>query len=115
MLAGGITAALCLTLLLIPGLIHWLFQIASDPATIVMSRRAAMLFLGLSIIVWRSRNETASPLRQTVCFGVSAAMGGLLCLGLIEFINGTVGIGIALAVVTELFFAAAFWKHATAQ
>lgn len=113
-----ITAVFCglaVTLLLWPAVIHWLFQITSDPATDVMSRRASMLFAGLSVIVWKMRSAPDSPLRQGICFGVTISLAGLAMIGCIELMSGTVGIGILLAVIAELYLVAhlvRFWRGA---
>lgn len=114
-LITAVFGTLSVTLLLWPAVIHWLFQITSDPATDVMSRRAAMLFAGLSVIVWQARTAPDSPLRQGICFGVIVGLGGLAMIGCIELISGTVGIGITLAVIAELYLVAhlvRFWRGA---
>ena len=110
LLTGTVLSALSLVLLLAPGVIHWLFQIESAEATDVMSRRAAMLFLGLSVMVYGARSAPPSPLRASVALGVTLCMGGLLILGVVEFARGAVGPGIWLAIVVEAFFAAAFLR-----
>lgn len=114
---GGIIAAtfaaLSLTLLVWPEVIHWLFQIASDPATDVMSRRAAMLFAGLATLMWQARLAEDSPLRRSLCLGVSVALAGLAILGVAELVRGAVGAGIVLAIGVVLVFAAvllSFWR-----
>jgi hypothetical protein len=114
-LITAVFGTLSVTLLLWPAVIHWLFQITSDPATDVMSRRAAMLFAGLSFIVWQARTAPDSLLRQGICFGVIVGLGGLAMIGCIELISGTVGIGITLAVIAELYLVAhlvRFWRGA---
>ncbi|MEQ6203876.1 hypothetical protein ABMC88_12540 [Sulfitobacter sp. HNIBRBA2951] len=90
-------------------MIHWLFQVASDPATDVMSRRAAMLFAGLATLMWQARLAEDSPLRRSLCLGVSVALAGLAILGVAELVRGAVGAGIGV----ELVFAAvllSFWR-----
>jgi hypothetical protein len=108
-LAGTITAALCFTLLFAPGLIHWLFQIDSTSGADVMSRRAAMLFAGLSTLAFLTSEATTSELRRTTCAVVCITMAGLAVLGLFEWIRGAVGAGIILAITVELFFV--YWFH----
>lgn len=111
LVSASVTAALSITLVFVPGLIHWLFQINNDPGTIVMSRRAGMLFLGLCLILFMSRNEPPSNLRQAVTLAIALTMFGLVCVGLYEYLKGTVGGGIWLAILTEAFFVAAFLRH----
>lgn len=110
LLAGVVMVGLSLTLLCAPGLIHWLFQIDSMSGTDVMSRRAAMLFAGLAVIVLQTRHAAPHPLRQSISLGIAVTMGGLICVGLFEFMRGTVGIGIWLAIAAELFFVSAYWR-----
>lgn len=117
-LAGLIAAtfaALSLTLLVWPAVIHWLFQITSDPATDVMSRRAAVLFAGLATLMWQARGADDCPLRRSICLCIGGAMAGLALLGLIEFLRGGVGGGIWLAIAVELLFTMhliRFWRGA---
>ena len=113
LLTGTVLTALSLVLLLAPGVIHWLFQIESAEATDVMSRRAAMLFAGLALIVLQTRHAPPHPLRQSISLGIAVAMGGLICVGLHDFLRGAVGVGIWLAIFVETFFASAylrFWR-----
>ena len=102
-----IWAALALTLLLWPAVIHWLFAIGSDDATDVMSRRAGVLFAGLATIVWVARTAADCALRRSICLGFAVAMGGMACLGLIEYLRDSVSIGIWVAIIVELGFTGA--------
>lgn len=107
--------ALSLTLLFWPALIHWMFQISSDAATDVMSRRAAMLFAGLTAVVWSARTAQQSELRQGICFGLIISLSGLAMIGLFELLSGNVGLGIFLAIAVEVYFVAhlvRFWRGA---
>ncbi len=113
LIAGIVMGLLCATLLFQPGLIHWLFQIESGVGTNVMSGRAAILFLGLSLLAFRSRAEAPSPLRSTVDLSLGLVMAGLLVVGLVHYFSGQVGHGIWLALVVEAFFASGylrFWR-----
>ncbi len=100
-----ITGVLFLCLLLAPGLIHWLFSIPSEPATDFMSRRAGVLFLGLSIITFQARHAPQTQLRRGISLGISVMMASLALLGTAEYFRGHTGIGIWLAIVTEAIFA----------
>ncbi len=113
LMAGIIMGLLCATLLFIPGLIHWLFQIESGAGADVMSNRAAILFLGLSLLAFRSRGEPPSPLRGTVDLTLGLIMAGLIVVGLYHYVTGQVSHGIWLALLVEAFFASAylrFWR-----
>ena len=110
LLCGSVLAALSLTLLFVPGVIHWLFQIDSATSTNVMSRRAAMLFAGLAVIVLGTRHAEPHPLRQSISLGIAVTMSGLICVGLFDWLRGAVGVGIWLAIVTEIIFASAYFR-----
>jgi len=98
------------TLLAIPELIFWLFQIDESASAEFMSRRAAFLFLGMATICFLSREVPQSEVRNAICLGICVAMLGLAVLGLIELMSGNVGLGILLAVCTELVFALGFFQ-----
>lgn len=112
-LAFVATLALCLTLLFVPGLIFWLFHITDDPSALVLARRAAMLFLGLSAISFMAMDAAEAETRKAISVGFLVTMTGLAVLGLVELVRGTVGIGIWLAIFVEIFFAyhfLMFWR-----
>ena len=74
-----------------------------------------MLFLGLSVLAFKSRHAEPSPLRSSVSLALGLAMAGLFCVGVIDLLRGAVGWGILLALVAEAFFATAylrFWRAA---
>ncbi|WP_439142366.1 hypothetical protein [Planktotalea sp.] len=107
-LAALIFAALCVTLLFIPGLFFWLFQMENDAGGAILAARAAMLFAGFSYLTWSARALTPSPARRAIFRSVAVAMAGLALVGVLAFVRGEVGGGIALAIVTEVFFVAQF-------
>ena len=75
-----------------------------------MARRAAMLFLGVAVVTFLSRETPPSQLRANLCLGLAIMMAGLAAVGVFEFIRGAVGLGIWLAIVTEISFALAYFK-----
>ena len=75
-----------------------------------MARRAAMLFLGVAVVTFLSRETPPSQLRANLCLGLAIMMAGLTAVGVFEFIRGAVGLGIWLAIVTEISFALAYFK-----
>ena len=103
-----ITFVLFLLLLVVPEIIFILFQIPENTSAFFISRRAAMLFLGISVFSWLGRNSLHSELRQAICLGLSISMLSLAGLGLFELFRGFSGIGIILAVITELFLGVAY-------
>ena len=108
LIAAIILSALSITLLFIPGLIFWLFSMSHDLGGAIISRRTAMLFAGLALLAWRARDLERSRATDAIFQAFVVVMAGLACVGLFEYLRGTVGIGIFLAIIVELFFAAAF-------
>ncbi|MGJ8626521.1 MAG: hypothetical protein ACSHXB_06130 [Sulfitobacter sp.] len=108
--AALVTAALFLCLLLQPGIIHWLFDITSEQATDLMSRRAGVLFLGLAIIIFQARRAPQSPLRRGITLGIAVMMTGLALLGMAEYFRGAAGMGIWLAICVEVIFAVLYGR-----
>jgi len=108
MTAALVMGGLFLCLLLLPGIIHWLFGIASEPSTDLMSRRAGMLFLGLAIIVFQARDAPQSPLRRAITLGITVMMAALALLGMAEYYRGQAGLGIWIAICVEVIFAALY-------
>jgi hypothetical protein len=111
---SAITAFIAITLFLLllfaPEVIFTLFQVQSNESAFFISRRAAMLFLGIATISWFGRNAMHSESRQAICIGLSISMLALAVLGVFEFARNFVGMGIFLAVVTELALGVAYFQ-----
>ncbi|MEM1286413.1 MAG: hypothetical protein AAGH43_13595 [Pseudomonadota bacterium] len=107
-LTGTLAAQLCLCLLVVPDLVHWLFALTPGDASEVIGRRAAMLFAGVAVVLFLTRDHPPSPTRRAIGWGVVAMMGGLAAIGMVEFWRGLVGPGIGVAIVTELAVVFAF-------
>lgn len=107
----AILAALALTLLVAPGIIHWLFAIDSGAGADTMSRRAALLFAGLAVMVFLAGDTTSLEVQHIVSAAVLVTMSGLAVLGLVEWLRGAVGFGIWLAIIVELFFAWFYFRY----
>jgi len=105
-----IALTLCLVLLLTPEVIFMLFNIDENSSAFFIGRRAAMLFLGISVITWVGRNASHSESRQAVCLGLAISMLSLAVLGTIEYLRGFAGFGIYLAVITEAILALLYFK-----
>ena len=113
--AAIILTALSATLLFIPGLIFWLFNMAYEDGGVIFARRAAMLFAGLAFLVWKARALPRTAATDAIFQAFMVLMAGLACVGLFEFLRGGVGIGIFLAIVVEVFFVIAFARLVGAQ
>lgn len=105
-----IAMTLCIVLLLYPEIIFRLFNIQEESSEFFIARRAAMLFLGISVFSWVGRNAVHSESRQAICLGLAVTMFTLALLGTVEYIRGYAGIGIFLAVVTEFILSALYFK-----
>ncbi len=101
---------LFLILLVAPVSIFMLFQVQGNESAFFISRRAAMLFLGIASFLWLGRNAIHSELRQAICVGMSLSMFALATLGIFEFVRGFVGIGIFAAVSTETIICFAYYR-----
>jgi hypothetical protein len=101
-----LTLAACL--LVVPGLIHWLFGIEAVSESLLMARRAGFLFVGLSGLYWSVRELSASSMRNGVAKGSILMLMGLALLGLWELGFGIAGPGILLAISTEVVLAVLF-------
>ncbi|WP_289032002.1 hypothetical protein [uncultured Paraglaciecola sp.] len=105
-----IAFTLCLVLILIPEVLFMLFHIDENSSAFFMGRRAAMLFLGISVFSWFGRNAKHSESRQAICLSLSISMFALAFLGSAEYLRGFAGIGILLAVITEATLAFMYFK-----
>jgi hypothetical protein len=101
---------LFLILLVAPVIIFILFQVEGNESAFFISRRAAMLFLGIASFLWLGRNAIHSELRQAICVGLSLSMFALAILGVFEFARGFVGIGIFVAISTETIIGFAYYR-----
>jgi hypothetical protein len=105
-----IAFVLFITMLLAPEVMFYLFQIPESESAIFMSRRAAILFLGIGLLSWLVRNATHSTSTQSIKMSFAIIMFGLVLLGSFEYIIGNAGIGIGLAIITELLLGVAYSK-----
>ena len=105
-----IALSLCMLLLFSPGVVFWLFNIEGHSSAFFIGRRAAMLFLGVSVLTWMSRNAVHSESRQAICVGLSVSMITLALLGSVEYLRGYAGAGILLAIVTEFTLAFLYFR-----
>ncbi|WP_368187699.1 hypothetical protein [Aestuariibius sp. HNIBRBA575] len=101
---------LCLCLLTTPGLIYWLFQIPAHDSADFLAKRAAMLFLGLGVMTFLSRQSNNSETQRILSAGMMAGMSGLAMLGLFEYLRGMAGPGMWLAICAELGFVMAYLR-----
>lgn len=75
----------------------------------LVSRRSAALFLGLATMLYLVRNASASQSRFSITTGIVVLCVSLTLLGVYEFLRGSVGTGIFLAIFVEAAFAFLFF------
>lgn len=75
---------------------------------LLVGRRLATVYLGVSIILFMSRSAPPSDLRDTLCVGMLFAMVVLAALGLYEYKAGRANSLILISVALEVFLALGF-------
>ena len=105
-----VSLILFLILMVDPRIIFNIFEIQEHDSAFFILRRAAMLFLGFSIIAFLGRNSSNSKLRQAICLGISISMFALAILGIIEYFQGSVGLGVFIAIVTEIIIGVLYFR-----
>ncbi len=103
--ASLVCAILAMVLIFLPELIYWLFNLTGDDIGDFLAKRAGMLFSGLAVLLYCSRNIEASSARSAISLGLAVAMGGLALVGAYEYFRGYAGAGIWLAIIAETSFA----------
>lgn len=103
-MAAALCGFLCLTLLLIPDLIYWLFDLVASNTSNLLAKRAAMLFLGFVTLLVMARNTRNQEVVSAVSFSMITAFAGLVVVGIYEYVAGVAGPGIWLAIAGEAFF-----------
>ena len=69
--------------------------------TEILARRVAMFMIGLSILMFASRNFPNSDARQVICLAAGLTLFGLACMGVYEYVRGTVNNSIFIAISIE--------------
>jgi hypothetical protein len=75
----------------------------------ILCRRTAMFMLGLSILMFLSKNLPHSKARQFICLSTGITMLGLASMGSTELIRGTVNSSMLAAISIETIFGASFF------
>jgi hypothetical protein len=73
---------------------------ASETST-VLARRTAMFMLGMAVLMFGARNIPNSKERQIICLATGSTLLGLACMGIYEFMRGTVNNSIFIAIGIE--------------
>ena len=88
-------------LLFMPGSFIKDLGLQSSEAGSVLARRASMFMLGISVLMFGTRNLPHSKARQTICVATGITLFGLSCVGSYEYIKGTVNSSILIAIICE--------------
>ena len=84
------------------------WQLEPTEAVLLLGRRMAALYLGLSVILFLARSAPASTIRTALCAGAAVALSMLALLGVCELALGHAGPGILASVVIEALLAFGF-------
>ena len=108
LLSASICIALALIWLLTPTLLLSLWDVEFSEPVGLVSRRAAPLFAGMGLMLFKLRHVEPCPARTAVSSGLMVACLMLALLGVIELFIGHAGPGILLAVTVEVALALGF-------
>ncbi|WP_424966486.1 hypothetical protein [Dinoroseobacter sp. S375] len=104
-ITGGVFAMLCVTLILVPEVILWLFDLAGAASAEVLAKRAGILFLGLTLVLLLTQAHGPNPTRKAVQQAVAVMLCAMAVLGAAEWLQDGVGPGIWLAILAEILLA----------
>ncbi|GLQ28603.1 hypothetical protein [Sulfitobacter pacificus] len=107
---AAIFGTLCLTLIMFPELIYWLFSLKQAEVGDILAKRAGVLFLGFSVLCFMARDAVIPDVQRVVVVTVMTAMGAMAALGIYEFWRGSVGPGIWIAILVELLISGLFYR-----
>lgn len=107
-LASLLFLAIACTWMFSPGAMLANWDIGASPSAELMARRGAVLYAGLSVMLFMARGAAPSPTRSALVAGLVTACSLLAALGIGELASGHAGRGIVVAVVLEIAFVLAF-------
>ncbi|OFC71675.1 hypothetical protein [Alteromonas confluentis] len=96
--------------LVFPDLLFYIFGVEGSDSAYFIGKRLSVLFFGMSILTWFSRNAEHSEARQAISLSISISMFAMAFLGLFEYFRGFAGIGILIAVITEMLIGYLYFK-----
>jgi hypothetical protein len=103
---GALVAMLLfVTFAFIPVIPFTMLGVAMTPEGLLMARRMAALFLGISLILWFLRDAADSEMRRKVCLALSISMAALALFGFFDWLGGRNGPGVFIAIAAEVYFA----------
>lgn len=93
--------ALALGYLFVGNLVVGRWQIEPTESVLLLGRRMAALYLGLSVMMFLARSAPAGITRTALCAGAAVALSLLALLGIYELAGGRVGAGILASIAVE--------------
>ncbi len=74
-----------------------------------LARRASMLMLGISVLMFFARSIPHSQARQAISLGICVTMSGFAMTGTYEFMRGFIGNNILPAIIVESSLSISFF------
>ena len=101
---------LFVSLLLFPESLCKDFGIIGNESVYFVARRASMLMLGFSVLLFLLRNMPSSVVRQAVAFSIGLNMAGFASLGVFELIRGFLKSSILSVIFIEVLVATIYFS-----
>ena len=98
---AGIAFLLGLGYLFFGAIIVGRWQIEPTESVLLLGRRLAALYIGLSVIFFFARSAPVSSIRTALSIGAAVALSFLALLGICELLSGHVGRGILASIAVE--------------
>lgn len=98
-------------LLLMPGVVYQVFDLTGSTGADFVTRAAAAVFAGFSVICGGCRNLEPGQGQRAVASGMVLTLMGLAGLGLWEYVRGLAHEGILAVVGLEMVLAIALLPH----
>jgi hypothetical protein len=90
-----------------------------SPTTTILAKRVAMFMLGITVLMFSSRNLQHSSARQVICLSTGLTLLGLSITGTYELARGTVNNSMLVAITIETILWVSFGiiliKHGNAK
>lgn len=103
-------ATLGVLLFAMPSVIFWMFELQQHELGDFLARRAALLFLGLTVLCFLARNSQHHEVQRIVSVSMCVSMGAMAMLGAYEALRGYAGPGIWGAIFVEVCVSALFFR-----
>ena len=107
---AALFTVLALCLLAAPSVLFWLFSQDPSASAEFLAKRAAVLFVGLALLLLWTKDHPPSETRKSIANAIAVSMLLLAALGLFEWVRGNTGAGVIFAVVTEALIAVGLAK-----